>query len=71
MTTIDYTGAFIQEGEPDPVMDQMNVFLKEHVNFDDQMPKDVRSWKQNSKIVMEGKTAIKTTIRSLRMKDGS
>ena len=35
MTTIDYTGAFIQEGEPDPVMDQMNEFLKLHVNFDD------------------------------------
>jgi hypothetical protein len=47
----------------------MDDFMKEEVEF--QMPEDVRSWKQNSKIQVQGITAVKTTIRTLKMKDGS
>ena len=35
------------------------------------MPTGVRSWKQKSKIKMEGKVAVKVTTRHLRMKDGT
>ena len=48
MTTIDYAGAFVPKGQPDPIEKQMDEFLKEAVHFD--MPDDVRSWKQNSKV---------------------
>lgn len=48
MTCIDYAGAFVVSGEPDPIEKQMDDFLKEEVEFD--MPENVRSWKQNSKI---------------------
>jgi len=48
MTVIDYAGAFVPAGEPDPIEKQMDAFLKEDVVFE--MPEDVRSWKQNSKI---------------------
>ena len=47
----------------------MDAFLKEDVEFD--MPDEVRSWKQNSKIQVQGNIAKKTTIRTLKMKDGS
>jgi len=47
----------------------MDQFLKEDVTFD--MPDDVRSWKQNSKIQVQGNIAKKTTIRTLKMKNGS
>ena len=46
----------------------MDAFLKEDVEFE--MPDDVRSWKQNSKIQVQGNIAKKTTIRTLKMKDG-
>ena len=44
MTVIDYAGAFVAAGEPDPIEKQMDAFLKEDVEFPD-MPNDVRSWK--------------------------
>ena len=37
----------------------------------DNMPDKVLSWKQNSKIKMNGAVAVKTTIRTLKMKDGT
>ena len=43
MTCIDYAGAFIIRGEVDPIEKQMDMFLKEDVEFE--MPEDVRSWK--------------------------
>ena len=48
----------------------MNEFLHEDVTFDD-MPDNVRSWKQNAKISVVGDTAKKTTTRKLVMKDGT
>jgi len=48
MTCVDYAGAFVANGEPDPIEKQMDIFLKEEVEFE--MPDGVRSWKQNSKI---------------------
>ena len=47
----------------------MDAFLKEEVEFD--MPENVRSWKQNSKIQVQGNMAKKTTVRTLKMKDGT
>jgi hypothetical protein len=35
------------------------------------MPPDVRSWKQNAKISVDGKIATKYSWRELIMKDGS
>ena len=69
MTVIDYCGAFVPNGAPDPIEKQMDQFLKEDVTFE--MPDDVRSWKQNSKIQVQGNIAKKTTIRTLKKKDGS
>ena len=48
MTCIDYCGAFVANGEADPIEQQMDAFLKEEVVFE--MPDNVRSWKQTSKI---------------------
>lgn len=48
MTVLDYVGMFVPTGGADPIMVQMDEFLKEPVDFD--MPDDVKSWKQNSKI---------------------
>jgi len=69
MSCIDYAGAFIAQGQDDPIEKQMDSFLKEEVNFD--MPDNVRSWKQNSKIQVQGNVAKKTTIRTLKLKDGT
>lgn len=69
MTCIDYAGAFVSAGEPDPIERQMDEFLKEEVEFD--MPDNVRSWKQSSKIQVQGNIAKKTTIRTLKLKDGT
>ncbi len=69
MTCVDYAGAFVAKGEPDPIERQMDAFLKEEVEFD--MPDNVRSWKQNSKIQVQGNMAKKTTVRTLKMKDGT
>ena len=48
MSCIDYSGGYVVQGEPDPIERQMDAFLKEEVEFE--MPDNVRSWKQNSKI---------------------
>lgn len=43
MTCMDLAGGLIKNGDPDPIEDQMNKFLKEQVEIE--MPPDVRSWK--------------------------
>ena len=70
MSCIDYTAAFVKTGDEDPVEKQMDEFLKEEVMFDD-MPADIRGWKQNSKIQVQGHRAIKTVTRTCRLKDGT
>ena len=70
MTTLDYAAAFVKAGEEDPIERQMDDFLKEDVEFND-MPPDIRGWKQNSKIQVQGNKAIKTVTRTCRLKDGS
>ena len=70
MSCIDYAGAFVVSGEPDPIEAQMDAFLKEEVDFPD-MPPDVRSWKQNSKIQVQGNLAKKTTVRTCKLKNGT
>ena len=70
MTTLDYAAAFVKAGEEDPIERQMDDFLKEDVEFSD-MPPDIRGWKQNSKIQVQGNKAIKTVTRTCRLKDGS
>ena len=47
----------------------MDIFLKDEVEFE--MPEGVRSWKQNSKIQVQGNLAKKTVVRTLKMKDGT
>ena len=69
MSVVDYAGAFVVKGEPDPIERQMDAFLKEEVEFE--MPENVRSWKQNSKIQVQGNLAKKTVVRTLMMKDGT
>ena len=49
MAVIDYAAAFVKAGEEDPIERQMDEFLKEEVEFEN-MPPDIRGWKQNSKI---------------------
>jgi len=61
----------VPQGEPDPIEKQMDAFLKEDVDFESEMPDAVRSWKQNSKITVQGNVAKKTTTRLLKMKDGT
>jgi hypothetical protein len=70
MTTLDYAAAFVKAGEEDPIERQMDDFLKEDVEFSS-MPPDIRGWKQNSKIQVQGNKAIKTVTRTCRLKDGS
>lgn len=70
MTNLDYAAAFIQPNEEDPIEKQMDAFLKEDVEFAD-MPQDIRGWKQNSKIQVQGNKAVKTVTRTCRLKDGS
>jgi hypothetical protein len=47
----------------------MNRFLKEPVELE--MPPDVRSWKQNTKVNVQGTKATKTVTRTCKLKDGS
>ena len=70
MSTLDYCASFVKAGEEDPIERQMDEFLKEEVEFND-MPPDIRGWKQNSKIQVQGHRAIKTVTRTCRLKDGS
>ena len=70
MTCVDYAASFVKAGDEDPIERQMDEFLKEEVAFED-MPMDIRGWKQNSKIQVQGHRAIKTVTRTCRLKDGS
>ena len=47
----------------------MSEFLAKETEFE--MPDDVRSWKQNAKITVDGRIATKVTWRDLVMKDGT
>ena len=69
MTTINYAGQFVDHGQDDPIDTFMTQFLKQEVEFD--MPPDVRSWKQNSRINVKGTTATKITTRFIKLKDGT
>ena len=69
MSTLDFCAAFVRMGEEDPIERQMDEFLKEEVEFPD-MPQDIRGWKQNSKISVQGHRATKTVTRTCRLKDG-
>lgn len=69
MTCIDLSGGLIKHGDPDPIEEQMNKFLKEQVEIE--MPPDVRSWKQNTKVNVQGTKATKTITRTCKLKDGS
>ncbi len=69
MTCMDFAGGLVKTGDKDPIEEQMNLFLKETVEL--QMPPDVRSWKQNTKVNVQGTKATKTITRTCKMKDGS
>ncbi len=69
MTCMDLAGGLIKNGDPDPIEEQMNRFLKEQVEIE--MPPDVRSWKQNTKVNVQGTKATKTITRTCKLKDGS
>ena len=45
---MDFSGGLVRLGEDDPIEMQMNNFLKESIEIE--MPPDVRSWKQNTKV---------------------
>lgn len=47
MTVVEFAGSFIKIGNEDPILKMADEFLNEEVEFDD-MPEDVRSWKQNA-----------------------
>jgi hypothetical protein len=47
----------------------MERFLKEKHDFE--IPPGVKSWKQNSKVSVEGNSATKTITRTCTMKDGN
>jgi hypothetical protein len=47
----------------------MEEFVKENVEFE--MPENVRSWKQNSKVNVQGNTATKTVSRVCKLKDNT
>ena len=43
MTVLDFAGAFVESGGDDPIEKEMEIFMREEVDFD--MPNNVRSWK--------------------------
>ena len=49
---LDYAGGFTEFDADDPIEAFMAQFLKEEVEI--QMPKEVRSWKQKSRISVKG-----------------
>ena len=69
MTVVEFAGSFIKIGNEDPILKMADEFLNEEVEFDD-MPEDVRSWKQNAQIQIKGHTAIKSVTRTCRLKNG-
>lgn len=70
MSCLDFAGGFVNLGDEDPIERQMDAFLKEEAIFED-MPENVRSWKQHSKVSVQGGTAVKTVTRNCKMMDGS
>ena len=69
MTVIDFVAGFISHDEEDHIERQMNAFLKEEVDFPE-MPHDVRGWKQNTKVTVNGHHARKTVERVCRLYNG-
>ena len=69
VSVIVYAGNFVKPGDDDPIQRQMKEFMDKEVHFN--MPKEIRSWKQNAKVSVEGKIATKYTWRELIMKDGT
>lgn len=69
MTCINYAAGYVAKGDPDPIEEQLDTFLKEEVVFEN-MPQDVLSWKQHTKITVVGDKATKITSRTLKMKNG-
>lgn len=67
---IDYAGGYAAAGAPNPIEKQMNDFLKEPVEFKN-MPKDVRSWAQVSKITVHENFAEKVVTRTCKMNDNT
>ena len=69
MTCLEFAGGFVKRGQEDPIEKQMEEFLKETVEFE--MPNGVISWKQNSKVNVQGNQATKTVTRVCKLKDGT
>ena len=69
MTCMQFAGGLVKKGEPDPIQQQLDAFLREQVDLE--MPTDVRSYKQNSKVHVHGSLATKTVTRTCILKDGS
>ena len=68
MSCINYAAGYCAKGEPDPLEKQVDAFLKEEVEFE--MPPYVMCWKQRSEISVNGAKAVKTTVRTCKMKGG-
>lgn len=69
MSCLQFCGGLVKKGEADPIEQQMDSYLKETVDVE--MPPDVRSWKQNTKVHVKGNIASKTVTRTCILKDGS
>lgn len=69
MSCLQFVGGLVKKGDPDPIEQQMDAYLKETVEIE--MPPDVRSWKQNTKVHVKGNQASKTITRTCILKDGS
>ena len=69
MSCLQFVGGIVKKGDPDPIEQQMDAYLKENVDIE--MPADVRSWKQNIKVHVKGNLASKTITRTCILKDGS
>ena len=76
MACINYAGGFavgLHHYDKNPIEQKMDEFLKEEVEFDqnNQMPTDVRSWTQVSKIVVVENKANKEVVRTCKKDDGT
>ncbi len=69
MACIDFADGFGTDPSENPVQKQMDSFLAEEVEFE--MPADVVSWKQGSKVNVKDSHAIKIVTRVCKIKDGS
>ena len=43
MSSLIFAGGMVKKGDPDPIEEQMQAYLREQVEVE--MPPDVRSWK--------------------------